>query len=92
MRTPTQQPQPTRPPQSTDEPKPTEPPKPNDQPKPTEASSYIVQAGDSLSAIASTVYGNSNDWHALYDANRDAIGDNPNLIRPGTELVVPQKQ
>jgi nucleoid-associated protein YgaU len=51
-----------------------------------------VKAGDSLSAIASTIYGNATDWHALYDANRGAIGDNPNLIHPGTELVVPQKQ
>jgi nucleoid-associated protein YgaU len=28
-------------------------------------------------------------WQALYEANRDVIGGNPNLIKPGQVLVVP---
>jgi nucleoid-associated protein YgaU len=44
-----------------------------------------------LSAIAKQVYGDANAWRAIYDANRGAIGDNPNVIHPGTELVVPAK-
>ena len=52
-------------------------------------SSYTVQSGDSLSAIAQQVYGDPNQWTSVYDANRDAIGANPNLIQPGTELVIP---
>jgi nucleoid-associated protein YgaU len=44
-----------------------------------------------LSAIAERVYGSADDWKALYDANRAAIGGNPNLIHPGTELDIPPK-
>jgi LysM repeat protein len=96
---PTQQPQPPPQPQPTPQPKPTTPPQPTPQPQPTldtadtspAPNSYTVQAGDSLSAIAEQVYGNANDWRILYDANRDAIGGNPNLIHPGTELVVPPR-
>lgn len=46
---------------------------------------YTVQPGDSLSQIASdhTV---SGDWTALYDANKSAIGSNPDLIHPGQQL------
>jgi nucleoid-associated protein YgaU len=52
-------------------------------------SSYTVQPGDSLSPIAERVYGSADDWKVLYDANRAAIGGNPNLIHPGTELDIP---
>jgi nucleoid-associated protein YgaU len=44
-----------------------------------------------LSAIAEQVYGNGTDWRSVYDANRGAIGGNPDLIQPGTELVIPSK-
>lgn len=50
---------------------------------------YTVQPGDSLSRIAQTYYGNANSWTKIYDANRQTIGGNPNLIRPGQKLVVP---
>lgn len=50
---------------------------------------YRVVSGDSLSAIAQRYYGNYNDWQKIYDANRGAIGGNPNLIYPGTVLVIP---
>jgi len=50
--------------------------------------SYVVQDGDTLSRIAArfTVRGG---WPALYAANRRAIGPDPNLIHPGTVLVLP---
>jgi nucleoid-associated protein YgaU len=54
-------------------------------------SSYTIHPGDSLSAIAKQVYGDANAWRAIYDANRGAIGDNPDVIHPGTDLVVPAK-
>lgn len=44
-----------------------------------------VQLGDTLSGIAAE-YG--KDWHKVYEANRDTIGSDPNLIYPGQKLVV----
>jgi len=34
------------------------------------------------------VYGNENDWHKIFDANRDSIQD-PDLIQPGQTLRLP---
>lgn len=45
---------------------------------------YVVQPGDSLSVIADTL---GMNWHDLYAMNRDVVGDDPNLIHPGQELV-----
>ena len=44
---------------------------------------YIVVPGDTLSGIA---YRHHRDWHQLYAANRDVVGDNPDLIYPGQRL------
>jgi len=49
---------------------------------------YTVVSGDNLTAIARHFYGDGNQWHRIYDANRDKISD-PNLIHPGQELVIP---
>ena len=46
---------------------------------------YTVQKGDSLSSIAAK-YGTT--WQAIYEKNKDVIGSNPNLIRPGQELKI----
>ncbi|QOT13737.1 LysM peptidoglycan-binding domain-containing protein (plasmid) [Paenibacillus sp. JNUCC32] len=51
--------------------------------------SYTVKSGDSLFKISATVYGKGNDWRKIYDANKKAIGANPNVIRPGLKLVIP---
>jgi nucleoid-associated protein YgaU len=45
----------------------------------------------SLSGIAKHVWGNGNLWPAIYTANKAKIGANPNLIHPGTVLVIPPK-
>ena len=58
-------------------------------PKPVEET-YTVAAGDSLSKIAKRFYGNANDWRRIYDANREVIGANPDLIRPGQKLRIPK--
>lgn len=52
---------------------------------------YTVQPGDTLSAIALRAYGNAAEhyWHKIYKANKDVIGDDPNLIRPGQQLDIP---
>ncbi|MGA5896368.1 transglycosylase family protein [Streptomyces venetus] len=48
---------------------------------------YIVGVGDSLWSIADSL-DISGGWHELYDGNKKAVGDDPNLIRPGEKLAV----
>lgn len=50
-----------------------------------EVSTYTVVAGDWLSKIAPRF---GEDWHKLYDDNRDVVGTDPNLIFPGQVLKV----
>jgi nucleoid-associated protein YgaU len=49
---------------------------------------YVVKSGDTLSKIAKEFYGDANRWREILKANKDQI-ENPNLIRPGWELVIP---
>ncbi len=51
--------------------------------------SYEVQAGDYLWKIAKEQLGDANRWPEIYELNKEAIGDNPNLIAPGLELTLP---
>jgi hypothetical protein len=60
------------------------------------SSAYVVQPGDSLWHITEALLGAdasaahiAASWPALYEANRDSIGDNPSLIQPGLALTVP---
>ncbi|MET9963835.1 transglycosylase SLT domain-containing protein [Streptomyces sp. NPDC006326] len=46
---------------------------------------YSVAVGDTLSKIAAE-HSVSGGWHALYEANKAAIGSNPSIIRPGLKL------
>lgn len=52
------------------------------------ARTVTVAAGDSLWALAQSLYGNGAAWPRLYDANRDKVTV-PWLITPGTVLTVP---
>jgi LysM repeat protein len=52
---------------------------------------YVVQPGDTLSSIA-TAHTVRGGWQAIYAANRPRIGTNPNVIHPGTVLVLPGPQ
>jgi LysM repeat protein len=52
------------------------------------AARYVVQPGDTLSGIA-VRFAVRGGWPALYAANRPRIGRDPNVIRPGTVLVLP---
>ena len=52
------------------------------------ASRYVVQPGDTLSGIAARLAVRGG-WPALYAANRPLIGPDPDVIRPGTVLVLP---
>ncbi|MFI1939561.1 transglycosylase family protein [Streptomyces purpureus] len=46
---------------------------------------YTVQPGDNLSVIAGK-HNLDGGWTALYDANRQAVGADPDLIHPGQSL------
>lgn len=47
---------------------------------------YTVVAGDRLAQIAQNQCGTYRDWPALYVANKQTVGPNPNLIFPGQRL------
>jgi len=49
---------------------------------------YTVKSGDTLSKIAKDFYGNANDYHRIFEANRDKLTD-PDKIQPGQELRIP---
>jgi nucleoid-associated protein YgaU len=49
---------------------------------------YTVESGDSLSAIALSVYGDAGRWPEIFEANKHQLS-NPNLIYPGQELRIP---
>lgn len=57
--------------------------------KPSSGSTYTVKSGDSLWKIAKQLYGSGADWKKIYEANKDVIGSNPNLIYPGQTFTVP---
>ncbi len=49
---------------------------------------YIIQKGDTLSAIAKRYYGKANDYPRIFEANREVI-KNPDLIYPGQKIRIP---
>ncbi|MCU0437704.1 MAG: LysM peptidoglycan-binding domain-containing protein [Raineya sp.] len=54
------------------------------------ANTYTVKAGDTLWAIAQNQLGNGADYMKIYEANKDVIGSNPDLIKVGMELKIPK--
>jgi LysM repeat protein len=55
------------------------------------ARTYVVQQGDTLSGIAAQLAVRGG-WPALYAANRPLIGPDPDIIHPGTVLVLPGQE
>jgi nucleoid-associated protein YgaU len=55
----------------------------------TSTRTYTVKSGDTLSGIAESEMGDAKRWPELYEANKDAVGKNPDLIHPGLELKIP---
>jgi len=51
---------------------------------------YIVVKGDWLSKIAENKMGDPTKWTKLYEANKDAVLTDANIIYPHQVLVVPQ--
>ncbi|MEO0587716.1 MAG: LysM peptidoglycan-binding domain-containing protein [Planctomycetota bacterium] len=50
---------------------------------------HTIQSGENLSSIAQRYYGKAARWRALFNANRDVLGNNPNAIRAGMVIVIP---
>ena len=50
---------------------------------------YTVKSGDCLWNIAKQFYGSDSDYTKIYNANKETIGGNPNLIYPGQVLTLP---
>jgi len=59
----------------------------------------VVEPGDCLWTIAARHLGPSASdadidryWRFVYERNRAVVGDDPNLIVPGQELVLPEER
>ncbi|MGA1193830.1 MAG: LysM peptidoglycan-binding domain-containing protein [Kiritimatiellia bacterium] len=57
--------------------------------QPAATETYTVKEGDTLSRIASKVYGDTGKWDVLFEANRHILS-RPESVRPGQVLVVPR--
>jgi len=59
-------------------------------------STALVCPGDSLWSISASLLTGASDeevaaaWPELWQANRQTLGDDPSLIRPGNVLVIPE--
>ena len=50
---------------------------------------HKVASGETLSSIAKQYYGDSNQYNAIFEANRDKLSD-PDKIQVGMELTIPE--
>jgi polar amino acid transport system substrate-binding protein len=50
---------------------------------------YKIKGGDTLSGIADSQYKDARKWSAIFNVNREQIGDSPNKIRVGQRLNLP---
>ena len=52
-------------------------------------STYVVQAGDTLSSISRKIYGTPNRWREIFSANRDRLAT-PESLKIGQSLKIPR--
>lgn len=52
------------------------------------STSYTVQPGDNLWNVSKKFLGEGKNWGEIYNMNKDVIGSNPGLIRPGQQLQI----
>ena len=50
---------------------------------------YVIEKGDTLSAIAKRFYGDANAYPRIFEANREVIKD-ADLIFPGQKIRIPK--
>jgi len=60
-------------------------------PPPKQDRWHVVQPGENLTVIAQAYYGSEHEahWITLYNFNRELIGENPDLLQVGMELLIP---
>ncbi len=53
---------------------------------------HTMKADETLSHLALKYYGSAvrEKWMVIYEANKAAIGDDPNHVKPGTVLKIPK--
>jgi len=56
------------------------------------STTYTIRAGDCLWNIAKTQMGDAMKWQDIFNANKDILGNNPDLIRPGTTINLPGQE
>ena len=56
--------------------------------KEVKSTTYTVIKGDNLCKIAKKLTGSSANWMAIYNQNKNVIGNNPNRLYPGQRLVI----
>ena len=94
---PARTPAPAAPAPTTAAPKPAAPQAPTvTQPQSGASTRYVVVRGDTLWEITERALGPAasadevaRTWHEVYEANRQVIGANPDVIRPGQTLTIP---
>jgi nucleoid-associated protein YgaU len=52
---------------------------------------YTVRSGETLCSIAQALLGDEAHWRLIYEANRAAIGPNPDVINAGMKLTIPPR-
>jgi nucleoid-associated protein YgaU len=58
-------------------------------PRTAEVEFYVIEKGDTLSAIAKRFYGDANAYPRIFEANREVIKD-ADLIFPGQKIRIPK--
>ena len=53
---------------------------------------YTIKAGDTLSQIAQEYYGSQEreKWMAIFEANKEVIGDSPSALKVGQVIRIPK--
>lgn len=53
---------------------------------------HTITEGETLSLLALKYYGKAarDYWMLIYETNKEAIGPNPGMIKPGTVLKIPE--
>jgi len=72
-----------------DKPAPAPEPEPVVEPEPPTERYHMVASGDTLGHIAQKYYGKAGEYMKIFEANRDIL-DDPNLIKVGQKLKIPE--
>jgi Dyp-type peroxidase family len=57
--------------------------------EPVPSKTYVVRQGDDLAKISQRAYGDDSIYTLIYDANKNVIGPNPNILVAGQILYIP---